>query len=70
MAAPVRWALAAPVVLPATIYLALRSISGFDPSEARMAADSSLVSGFCAVFASAIFILWSRMAPIDRDRSG
>jgi hypothetical protein len=70
MAAPLRWALAAPVILPVAIYLALRLISGFDPSEARMAADASLVSGFCAVFASAIFLVWSRMAPPDQDQSG
>ncbi len=70
MTAPIRWGLASPVILPVTIYLALRLISGFDPSEARIAADASLVSGFCAIFASAIFVVWSRMAPVDQGQSG
>ena len=65
MTAPIRWGLAAPVIVAVTIYMALRLISGFDPSEAQIAADASLVSGFCAIFASAIFVIWTRMAPVD-----
>lgn len=68
LAAPVRWGIAAPVIVAVAIYLALRLISGFDPSEAQIAADASLVSGFCAIFASAIFVIWTRAAPLDQDQ--
>lgn len=70
VAAPIRWGLAAPVIVAVTIYLALRLISGFDPSQAQIAADASLISGFCAIFASAIFVIWARITPIDQDQPG
>ena len=61
-ALPVRWGLAAPPVISVTIYLGLRLVGGFDPSEAQLAAGASLVAGFCAIFASAIFLLWTHRA--------
>lgn len=68
MASPVRWGLAAPPVIAVTIYLGLRLVGGFDRSEAQLAADASLVAGFCASFASAIFHLWTHLAPVEHDR--
>lgn len=68
MAAPVRWGLAAPPVIAVAVYLGLRLIGDFGPSEAQLAADASLAAGFCAIFASAIFLLWTRLAPVERDQ--
>ena len=68
MAAPVRWGLAAPVVIAAVIYAGLRLSSGSDPSEAELAVDASLVAGFCAIFASAIFLAWAVIAPVEQHQ--
>ena len=67
-ARPLRWALAAPPVLMATIYLGLRALSGFEPDEARATFEISFVSGICAVFSSAFFMLWTAIAPPDGAR--
>ena len=63
MARPRRWALAAPAVLPLAIYLLLRSLNGFDPGEARIALETSFVGGICALFSSALFLVWTSIAP-------
>ncbi len=70
MAAPVRWGLAAPVVIAATVYAGLRLSGGSDASETELAADASLVAGFCAIFASAIFVAWTFIAPVNQHQSG
>ena len=65
MAAPIRWGVAAPAVIAAVIYASLRLAGGSDPTEAELAAAASLVAGFCAVFASAIFLAWTIIAPLE-----
>ena len=65
--APVRWALAAPAVIAVTIYLGLRLLSGFDPSAASLDLEVGLVSGFCAIFASAIFVIGTAVAPVQEN---
>jgi hypothetical protein len=72
MARPIRWAIAAPLVLAASIYLLLRSLGGFDAADARIAMETSLVGGLCALFSSAFFLLWTWLAPAapPGDRTG
>ena len=60
---PVRFAIAAPAVLPLAIYLLLRSLTGFEPGDARLALETSLVGGLCALFSSAAFLMWTFIAP-------
>ena len=61
-ARPVRSALAAPIVLMLAIYILLRSLSGFEPGDARMALDIAIVGGVCAFFSSACFLVWTALA--------
>ena len=66
-AAPVRWALAAPPAIAVTLYLGLRLLSGFDAGEASLDLEVGLVSGFCAIFASAIFVIGTAVAPVQEN---
>ena len=59
---PVRWAMAAPAILMLGIYFLLRALTGFEPGEAQMALETSIVSGLCALFSSAFFLLWAVIA--------
>lgn len=70
MAAPVRWGLAAPLITAVVIYAGLRLSGGSDPSETELAADASIVAGFCAICASAIFIAWALISPVEPRQSG
>lgn len=67
--APVRWALAGSLVIPAVIYAGLRLSNASEPPERELALDASLVAGFCAIFACAIFIAWSVAAPVKQHQS-
>lgn len=62
-ARPVRWAVAAPAILMLAIYFLMRALSGFEPSEGRIALEATIVGGLCALFSSAFFLLWEAMAP-------
>lgn len=63
MARPILWAAAAPLALGLTIYLLLRSLSGFEAGDARMAMEASFVGGLCALFSSGILVAWTCLAP-------
>lgn len=66
---PVRWAIAAPAVLPLTIYVLLRLLTGGESADASFALDTSMVGGLCALFASAVFLMWTFLAPAKATRS-
>lgn len=66
---PVRWAIAAPAVLLLTIYLLLRSLTGFEPADAGLARETSFVAGLCALFSSVFFLIWTSMVSGRASRS-